>query len=127
MNTEKLTPLQERAANVVDKVLQDGTWIDNQYLANHVAEMGLSALKRRSELEAAQANDNGPEATKTDGDIDENGWLSESWAAWRLVLRTGDNPAVIYFSRKPTYAESKAFAKAAAVPFADAVIEERPE
>ena len=38
------------------------------------------------------------------------------WANWRLVLNDSDeNAAVIYFTRKPTYAEKKAFCAIAGV------------
>lgn len=127
MNTEKLTPLEEKAAEALEKALANGEWLNSPF-SLEISKIGLEALKRRDELEASAVNGNGPEARQTDGgDIDENGWLNESWAAWRLVLRTGENPSVIYFSRKPTYAECKAFARAALVPVAEAVIEERPE
>lgn len=37
------------------------------------------------------------------------------WANWRLVLGEGEETQVIFFRRKPTYAEKKAFCAAAGV------------
>lgn len=126
MTVEKLTPLEEAAANAVEQALSNGQWI-HMPVSHKVAEMGLDALKRRDEL--AKAEEAGPgEASPADvTDIDDQGWISDSWAAWRLVLRSGDNPAVVYFTRQPTYAERKAFAAAAKIPVAHAVAEERPQ
>ena len=119
--SEPLHILEEKAADAVLKAIDSGQWLDSP-LAGYVYEKGLAGLKRRAE-EAQQS-----QATRADAtDIDDQGWIDESWAAWRLVLRNGDNPAVVFFSREPTYAERKAFAAAAKVPVADAVVEERPQ
>lgn len=119
--SEQLNNLEDKAADALLKAIDNGQWLTST-LATYVYEKGLAGLKRREE-EAEQAQPTRADAT----DIDEQGWIDESWAAWRLVLRTGDNPAVVFFSRQPTYAERKAFAAAAKVPVADAVVEERPQ
>lgn len=93
-------------------------WAQSQ-LANCLRDMVSTALQLAGESGSAIQAD--------PSDIDDQGWIDESWAAWRLVLRTGDNPAVVFFSRQPTYAERKAFAAAAKVPVADALVEERPQ
>ena len=119
--SEQLQTLEEKSADAVLKAIDSGNWL-NSPLATYVFEKGLEGLKRRAE-EAQQS-----QATRADAtDIDDQGWIDESWAAWRLVLRTGDNPSVVFFSREPTYAERKAFAAAAKVPVVDAVAEERPQ
>ena len=119
--SEPLHNLEEKAADALLKAIDNGQWLGSP-LATYVYEKGLAGLKRRAE-EAEQDQPTRADAT----DIDDQGWIDESWAAWRLVLRTGDNPAVVFFSRQPTYAERKAFAAAAKVPVADALVEERPQ
>lgn len=119
--SEPLNDLEDKAADAVLEVIRNGKWLDSPF-ASYVYEKGLAGLKRRAE-EAEQDQPTRADAT----DIDDQGWIDESWAAWRLVLRTGDNPAVVFFSRQPTYAERKAFAAAAKVPVADALVEERPQ
>ena len=37
------------------------------------------------------------------------------WANWRLVLAEGDEASAVYFMRKPTYAEKKAFCAIAGI------------
>lgn len=107
--------LDDIAEKAVQEVIgQD--WAQSQ-LSNCLKDMVRTALESCGEAGGAKQVD----AT----DIDDAGWIDESWAAWRLVLRTGANPAIIYFTRKPTYAECKAFARAASVPVGDAIIEER--
>ena len=119
--SEPFESLEVKAADAVLKAIDNGEWLGSP-LAVYVYEKGLEELKRRTE-EAQQS-----QATRADAtDIDDQGWIDESWAAWRLVLRTGDNPSVVFFSREPTYAERKAFAAAAKVPVVDAVAEERPQ
>lgn len=119
--SEPLHNLDEAAADAILKAINNGDWLASP-LAIYVYERGLEELKRRAE-EAQQSL-----ATRADAtDIDDQGWIDESWAAWRLVLRSGENPAVVFFSRQPTYAERKAFAAAAKVPVADALVEERPQ
>ena len=122
---EWINDLSQNARDVM-KALGNSTWLDSP-IAGKLAEIGLDAISRRDKLQeeenAAPGN-----ATRADvTDIDDQGWISDSWAAWRLVLRTGDNPSVVFFSREPTYAERKAFAAAAKVPVSDAVVEERPQ
>lgn len=126
MNTEKLTPLEEKAADALEKALSNGDWLQSP-LCLEISKLGLEALKRRDQLVAEAENDNA-EPTRADAtDMDDQGWISDGWAAWRLVLRSGENPSVVFFSRKPTYAERKAFAAAAKVPVVDVIEEERPQ
>lgn len=109
--------LGEIAEGAVREVIgQD--WASSQ-LSNCLTEMVTVALQKCGETGAA---------TQVDpSEMDEHGWIEESWAAWRLVLRDGENPSVVFFSREPTYAERKAFAAAAKVPVASAVAEARPK
>lgn len=119
--SEPLQDLEEKAADAVLQAISSGEWL-NSPLATYVYEKGLEGLKRRAE-ETQQS-----QATRADAtDIDDQGWIDENWAAWRLVIRSGENPAVVFFTRQPTYAERKAFAAAAKVPVTDAVVEERPQ
>lgn len=119
--SEQLNQLEDKAADALLKAIEKGDWLSSP-LASYVYEQALAGLKRRAE----EAEVNQP--TRADStDIDDQGWIDESWAAWRLVIRTGDNPAVVFFTRQPTYAERKAFAAAAKVPVVDAVVEERPQ
>lgn len=37
------------------------------------------------------------------------------WANWRLVLAEGDEASAVYFMRKPTYADKKAFCAIAGI------------
>ena len=37
------------------------------------------------------------------------------WANWRLILSEGDEASAVYFIRKPTYAEKKAFCAIAGI------------
>lgn len=37
------------------------------------------------------------------------------WANWRLILSEGDEASAVYFTRKPTYAEKKAFCAIAGI------------
>lgn len=126
MTTEKLTDLENAAADAMLQALGCDDWLRLPN-ADKLAQIGLDAIERRQKLQA-QENAAPEEATRADAsDIDEQGWISDSWAAWRLVLRTGNNPAMVFFSREPTYAERKAFAAAAKIPVVDAVVEERPQ
>lgn len=126
MSTEKLTLLEEKAANALEKALENGDWLKSDF-ARDVFSMGLGAMQRREDLAAAAENDNN-EPTRADvTDMDDQGWINDGWAAWRLVLRSGENPSVVFFSRKPTYAERKAFAAAAKVPVSEVIEEARPQ
>ena len=125
MTTEKLSQLEQSAADAVQNMITKGNWNDNPVLAKRIAELGISAIEKRDEWEAKQ--DSQPSSQAAEGEIDEQGWISEPWAAWRVTLTTGDNPSVVYFSRKPTYAECKAFARAAGIPADQAIATEREE
>lgn len=122
MSTEKT--MEQLAADAVRKTLERGDWI-HMPVAAQIAKMGMDELVRQAEL--AKETVEGLPTQADPSDIDDQGWVSDGWAAWRLVLRDGENPAVVYFSREPTYAERKAFAAAAKVPVASAVAEARPK
>lgn len=48
------------------------------------------------------------------------------WANWRLVLlQHGEDAKVVYFTRKPSYAEKKAFCAIAGISPEDLEVEER--
>ena len=47
------------------------------------------------------------------------------WANWRLILAEGDEASAVYFTRKPTYAEKKAFCAIAGISPEKAEAEER--
>lgn len=116
MTVARPKALNDIAETAVREVI--GTdWAQSQ-LGNCLQEMVSTALQLCGETGGAAPVD--------PSDMDEHGWIDESWAAWRLVLRTGDNPSVVFFSREPTYAERKAFAAAAKIPVASAIAEERP-
>lgn len=109
------------AIDAATSFLGDGVPDD---LTQRILELSIEAMHmHRERLEAEASNNRGAE--RTNGDIDENGWLNEGWAAWRLILPMGDNPAVIYFTREPTYAQCVAFSRAAGVRVDQAVVEER--
>lgn len=109
----------------LDDIAEDAV---KQVIGEEWAQSELTDYLRRMVFYALQKCGETGAATKVDpSEMDEHGWIEESWAAWRLVLRDGGNPSVVFFSREPTYAERKAFAAAAKVPVASAVAEARPK
>lgn len=123
--SEEVTSLEAKCHDALFNALGNGTWIDSR-LEVYVFEMAVSAQKKYDAIAAEESQQSQDKAT-LDNDIDESGWISDSWAAWRLILRSGDNPAITYFSREPTPAEIRAFAKAANTPISDALVEGRPQ
>lgn len=109
--------LNSIAESAVKQVIGED-WAQSQ-LSNVLQDMVSVALEKCGETGGATQAD--------PSDLDDQGWIDESWAAWRLVLRGGENPSVVFFTREPTYAERKAFAAAAKIPVAHAVAEERPQ
>lgn len=109
------------AIDAVKDLLTDGVPDD---LTQQILELSIEAMHMHHERQQSEARNNRG-AERTECDIDENGWLNEGWAAWRLTLPMGDNPAVIYFTREPTYAQCVAFSRAAGVRVDQAIVQER--
>lgn len=116
-----MTDLTTPAIDAVSTLLDNGVPDD---LTQRILELSVEAMHMHHERMVEEARNNRT-AQQTQCDIDENGWLNEGWAAWRLTLPMGDNPAVIYFTKQPSYAQCVAFSRAAGVRVDQAVVEER--
>lgn len=112
--------LTQNAVTALGEVLADSP----DELTQKILELSIEAMEMHRERKVAESRNNHG-AEQADCDVDENGWLNEGWAAWRLTLPMSDNPAVIYFTREPTYAQCVAFSRAAGVRVDQAVVEER--
>ena len=109
------------AIDAVNTLLGDGVPDD---LTQRILELSIEAMHMHHERQQSESRNNRG-AERTECDIGENGWLNEGWAAWRLTLPMGDNPAVIYFTKEPSYAQCVAFSRAAGVRVDQAVVEGR--
>jgi len=129
MATEKLSKLDSDAARAVQTLIDNGKWCHNEYLANHIAQLGVDALRRQQEDEAANDNEPSLSASRVEAgdDIDPEGWSTDVQYAWRLVLNGGVVPAVVYFTTEPDYSTVKAFARAAGMPVNLAKVEQRAD
>lgn len=115
-----MTDLTTPAIDAVTALLAEGP---QDELTQRILELSIEAMEMHHERKLSEARNNHG-AEQTECDMDENGWLNEGWAAWRLTLPM-DNPAVIYFTTKPSYAQCVAFSRAAGVRVDQAVVEER--
>ena len=70
------------AIDAVNTLLGDGVPDD---LTQRILELSIEAMHVHHERQLAEARSNRG-AEQTECDIDENGWLNEGWAAWRLTL-----------------------------------------
>lgn len=109
------------AIDAVNALMGDGVPDD---ITQKILELSVEAMHMHHERQQAEARSNRG-AEQTECEIDENGWLNEGWAAWRLTLPMVDNPSVIYFTHEPSYAQCVAFCRAAGVRVDQAVVEER--
>lgn len=127
--TEKLSKLDNDAANAVQTLIDTGKWTTNEFLARHIAELGINALVRQQQEEADNDNEPSLAASRVEAgdDIDPEGWSTDVNYAWRLVLAGGAVPAVVYFTAEPDYSTVKAFARAAGMPVNLAKVEQRAD
>lgn len=117
---EGKSDLTQNAVDAVSAVLVG----EPDDLTQQILALSIEAMQMARERKEAEARNNHG-AEQTECDMDENGWLNEGWAAWRLTLPINDNPAVIYFTHKPTYAQCVAFSRAGGVRVDQAVVQER--
>ena len=116
-----MTDFQQHAQDAILKALRDGTWPELPWLAQLVQEHGLAVLLQNAAPDAKTTTAGAVEANVA-GEEEGPGW--PEWATWRVQL-PGSTPSVVYFSRKPQYAELKAFAGAAGVAPDACMAEER--
>lgn len=117
-----MTDFQELAKEAIGRALSDGTWKDLPWLADAVKEHGLPALLQNCTGDAKSATLSSGTEANVAAEEEGPGW--PEWANWRLQL-PGSIPSVVYFHRRPQYAELKAFAGVAGIAPNDCTVEER--
>lgn len=93
----------------IQHAIKEGYWHQTP-AAESIAKRGIKAIEEKDAKEAAAAEALAEEARRAAELVE---W--PHWGNYRLVLGEGDNTQVVYFRRKPTYAEKKAFCAAAGV------------
>lgn len=101
-----------RSDELLIKALNDATnkgYLHQIPLEHPILTRGLTALDEQQNEEKEKQ--------------DEREW--PHWANWRLTLGAGEHLQAVYFIRKPTYQEKKAFCAAAGVSPENVELEER--
>lgn len=96
----------QEARNAVIRALKDGTWREISWMAEAVRAGAFNLMQQEAQQTA------GDTEARVTAEEEGPGW--PEWATWRVQL-PGSTPSVVYFTRKPQYAELKAFAAAAGV------------
>lgn len=114
-----------RSDELLMKALQDATdkgYLHQIPLDHPILTRGLSAMDKKEEADmaAAKAEALAEEARRAAELVE---W--PHWGNYRLILGEGEQLQAVYFGRKPTYQEKKAFCAAAGVSPEKVEIEER--